>query len=217
MPESTLFISSGEIYGANPPFEVQEDFDAPIISSSSRSAYPESKLAAERILWHMGEEGATKPLVARLFHSFGPGLRDADGRSFGDFLWGAARGKNLELLSSGSAIRTFLYLEDAVAGLLTVLTKGTPGEAYNVGSKNPMEIAEFANLISRVAGVRVVCPSSRAEPLGGYLQSPSQVVVPSITKLSNLGWKQMIPIETGVKRSFDWIRRQTGGGLKWNI
>lgn len=213
MPESTLFISSGEVYGANPPLAVDEDFDGAVIPESPRAVYPESKLAAERLLWKMGEEGLTKPLVARLFHSFGPGLRDADGRSFGDFLWAAARGRDLELLSTGSAIRSFLYLEDAVAGLLTVLTKGRPGESYNIGSANPVAISEFADLVGRVAGVKVQYPSSLEVTKPGYVHSPNHVVVPSNKKISQLGWRQIVPLETGVRRSLLWIQKELRGGI----
>ena len=213
MPESTLFISSGEVYGANPPLAVDENFDGAVIPESLRAVYPESKLAAERLLWKMGEKGLTKPLVARLFHSFGPGLRDADGRSFGDFLWAAARGRDLELLSSGSAIRSFLYLEDAVAGLLTVLAKGIPGEVYNVGSGNPVAISEFAELVGRVAEVKVRYAPSSVPPHSDYVESPNQVVVPSNTKVSQLGWRQVVPLETGVRRSLLWIQKELGGSI----
>lgn len=211
MPESTLFISSGEVYGANPPLAVDEDFDRGVIPDSLRAVYPESKIAAEQLLWQMGEDGNTKPLVARLFHSFGPGLKDADGRSFGDFLWAAARGRNLELLSSGSAIRSFLYLEDAVAGLLTVITKGIPGQAYNVGSGDPVAICDFAELVGRVAGVEVRYAPSSVPTKGDYMHSPNQIVVPSNSKVSQLGWKQIIPVETGVRRTLDWIKRELEG------
>lgn len=213
MPESTLFISSGEVYGANPPLAVDEDFDRAVIPDSLRAVYPESKIAAEQLLWQMGEDGKTKPLVVRLFHSFGPGLKDADGRSFGDFLWAAARGRNLELLSSGSAIRSFLYLEDAVAGLLTVITKGIPGQAYNVGSGSPLAICDFAELVGRVAGVDVKYASSSVPTKGDYVQSPNRIVVPSNSKVSQLGWKQIIPVDTGVRRTLDWIKRELEGSI----
>ncbi len=208
MPRSTLQISSGEIYGSNPPRSVEETYSQAVIPASPRAVYPEAKIAAERLLAEMGANGSTSPFVARLFHAFGPGLRKDDGRSFGDFLWSAAGGTNLSLLSSGAAIRTFLYIEDAVAGLLTVLTKGTPGEAYNVGSNEPMAISDFADLVSRVAGVKVQYPSPSSKTRADFVHSPNQVIVPSIEKISKLGWRPMIPLETGVKRSLDWLARE---------
>lgn len=210
MPRSTMYISSGEVYGSSPPSSVEENFNEAAIPPSGRAVYPQTKIAAERLLWEMGVAGLTSPRVARLFHSFGPGLRRNDGRSFGDFLWSAASGRNVSLLSSGAAIRTFLYIEDAVAGILTVLTKGTAGEAYNIGSDKPMAVSEFADLVGRVAGVNVQYPSSSEESQVGYLHSPNQVIVPSIAKASQLGWSQMVPLEKGVKRTLDWIQKEFG-------
>jgi dTDP-glucose 4,6-dehydratase len=210
VPRVILYISSGEVYGSSPPRSVDEDYKGAVIPISTRAVYPEAKIATERLLLEMGGAGLTSPLIARLFHSFGPGLRMDDGRSFGDFLWSAARGRDLSLLTSGSAIRTLLYIEDAVAGLLTVLTKGSPGEAYNVGSDNSMVISEFADLVARVAQVKVQYPSSSEEPRAGYVPSPNQVIVPSIKKVSDLGWRQIVPLEIGVKRTLDWIQRELG-------
>jgi UDP-glucuronate decarboxylase len=210
MPRSTLYISSGEVYGSIPPRLVDEDYRQAVIPKSARAVYPEAKIAAELLLWDMGERGQTLPFVARLFHSFGPGLRRDDGRSFGDFLWSAASGKDILLLSSGSAIRTLLYIEDAVAGLLTILTKGTAGEAYNIGSDVPTSISEFAELVGRVAGVKVTYPSSADEPQVEYVQSPNQSIVPSNAKVSQLGWRQMVPLDTGVRRCLEWIKRELG-------
>ncbi len=210
MPRSTLYISSGEVYGSIPPRLVDEDYCQAVIPVSARAVYPEAKIASERLLWDMGARGKTLPFVARLFHSFGPGLRRDDGRSFGDFLWSAARKEDILLLSSGSAIRTLLYIEDAVAGLLTILTKGTAGEAYNIGSDVPMAISEFAELVGRIGGVKVAYPSTGHDPQVEYVQSPNQVIVPSNGKLCQLGWRQMVPIDIGVRRCLEWIKEELG-------
>ena len=212
MPRSTLFISSGEVYGSSPPRWVDENYKQPFIPPSSRAVYPEAKIASESLLWEMGADGSTSPFVARLFHSFGPGLKMDDGRSFGDFLWSAARGRDLSLMSSGASVRTLLYIEDAVAGLLTVLTKGNPGEPYNIGSNFPMSISEFAELVGQVSEVQVHYPSSSEKPKADYIHSPNHVIVPSIEKASSLGWKQMVRLDVGIRRTIDWIQRELRGG-----
>jgi nucleoside-diphosphate-sugar epimerase len=206
LPPSVLFISSGEVYGSSPPLYVDESYNSAVIPRSARSVYPEAKISTERLLQEMKRDGLTSPLIVRLFHSFGPGLRVNDGRSFGDFLWSAAHAENLSLLSSGSSIRTFLYIEDAVAGLLTVLTKGIPGEPYNIGSDKPMAISEFADLVARIAGVEVLYPATSLETRDDYVHSPNLMVVPSLEKAVNLGWRPMVELGKGVERTLDWIR-----------
>jgi nucleoside-diphosphate-sugar epimerase len=206
-PRATLFVSSGEVYGANPPVGVDEDFQKAFIPETKRDVYPKAKLAAEHALGEMWQLGYTTPFIARLFHTFGPGLREDDGRSFGDFLWSAARGKKVVLKTSGQALRTFLYLEDAIAGLLTVLTRGGGGEIYNVGSENPVSILDFAKVASNSAdvGIEILLNEEKMETL--VAPSPSSRIVPSCQKLRNLGWAQEISMEESISRTISWIKR----------
>ena len=208
MPETTLFVSSGEVYGAEPPEGVLETQKVEAILNGPRAVYPQAKIAAENLLIDLGGQGITNPLIARLFHSFGPGLRDDDGRSFGDFLWSAARRRDISMLSPGDAVRTFLYLEDAVAGLLAVLTEGLSGETYNVGSELPVTILEFANSVAQVSGVEVTRATDLDIAKRAYVSSPIASIIPSTKKLRDLGWSQEVALTEGIARSIDWLRRQ---------
>lgn len=208
VPRTTLFVSSGEVYGPNAELEIHETDNLGHVPSGPRSVYPQAKITAENLLRRMGEDGLTKPLVARLFHSFGPGLREEDGRSFGDFLWSAAQGRDIHMLSSGEAIRTFLYLEDAVAGLLAVLTEGVSGEAYNVGSELPVTIFGFASLVAEIAGVKITKSEDFDVLEGGYTHSPNSSIIPSNRKLRDLGWGHEVPLPEGINRSLEWILRE---------
>ena len=206
-PRTILFVSSGEVYGANPPIGVDEDFQKAFIPESKRDVYPKAKLAAEHLLGEMWRLGYTTPFIARLFHTFGPGLREDDGRSFGDFLWSAARGKQIMLKSSGQALRTFLYLEDATAGLLTILTRGSDGDIYNVGSENPVSILNFAKVASKLADVGIEIPLNEEGIETLVAPSPSSRIVPSCQKLRNLGWAQEVSMEESISRTISWIKR----------
>jgi nucleoside-diphosphate-sugar epimerase len=208
MPETTLFVSSGEVYGANMPEKVEESRELGEIFDSPRSVYPRAKIQTELLLKEMGRAGFTRPLIARLFHSYGPGVREGDGRSFADFLWSGARGNDIGMLSSGHSTRTFLYLEDAVAGLITVLTQGASGETYNVGSETPVTILDFATSVSEIANVKVVYSSWPEGQEADYVHSPNTSIIPSSKKLSGLGWSQEVSLREGIIRSLNWIRNE---------
>jgi nucleoside-diphosphate-sugar epimerase len=210
LPGVFLFISSGEVYGPDSPNYVQEDFVGAPAPESSRSVYPAAKLEAERRLLDLGDSDKTKSIVVRLFHSYGPGVRFDDGRSFADILWSGAQGKEIELRSIGSDVRTLMYLEDAAVGILTCLTKGSAQQVYNVGSDRPLSIKEFANEVGRLSNVSVRTKSLADVPLEqiGYVHSPNKSLVPSNNKLRNLGWSEEVTWEDGITRSLDWIRRE---------
>jgi nucleoside-diphosphate-sugar epimerase len=152
-PNETLLISSGEVYGTRPPNPVPESYVAQSLAVGIRESYPAAKLAAEKMLFEMGEQGLTNPKVIRLFHTYGPGMKVDDGRSFADFIWAAARGEGISLRSMGEDVRTFLYLEDAVAGIITVLLSGDRSGVYNLGSQEKLSIFEFASHVAHEAGV----------------------------------------------------------------
>jgi nucleoside-diphosphate-sugar epimerase len=204
-PAVSLLISSGEVYGAKPPSPVPETYEAEIQASGIRAAYPDAKLAAEKLILDSGKAGKTIPKIVRLFHTFGPGLKLNDGRSFSDFIWAGARGQSLILRSSGDAVRSFLYIEDAIAGILHVLLQGAGGGVYNLGSPKQLSILEYAELVALEAGVSVTKPKNQSE-VDGYIASPIHFLVPDTRKIMKLGWSNQVSPREGIRRTLKWAK-----------
>lgn len=53
----------------------------------------------------------------------------------------ALEGKSLPIYGKGDQIRDWLYVEDHARALYTVVTKGIPGETYNIGGHNEKKIS----------------------------------------------------------------------------
>src|SRR2546425_9400755 len=91
--------------------------------------------------------------VARPFNNYGPGLKIADRRVLPDFARDILAGRDIVMLSDGTAKRTFCYVADAVVGYYKILVKGRPGEAYNIGVETPeismCELAEKMAALGR--------------------------------------------------------------------
>ena len=215
MPKVTLFVSSGEVYGPNAPKGVVEDFIGNEIPDSPRAVYPIAKLAGESTLLQLFNNGLTLGYITRLFHTFGPGLRPDDGRSFSDFLWAAANGFPIQLRSSGEDVRTFLYVQDAISGLLTVLVKGVPGDIYNVGSDVPISIRDFAKMVGRAGGVQVQLGDMVSRLNSGYLHSPNKSIVPSNDKLGLLGWRPVVSLDVGISKTLDFMKTTLSQSRTW--
>ena len=147
--------------------------------------------------------------MARPFNNYGPGLKITDGRVIPDFARNILDGKDIVMLSDGSAQRTFCYVADAVVGYYKILVKGRPGEAYNVGVETPE--------------ISVIELASRAVALGKELFGYSGQVVrqesadkdylvdnpirrcPIITKArTELGYDPQVTIDEGLRRSLLW-------------
>lgn len=203
--QKVLFISAGEVYGPNSTSPISEDFIGHIDQLNPRSAYPIAKLDAERVVSELGENYSVKTNSVRLFHTFGPGVRRNDGRSFADFIWNATDNQVPKLRSKGQDIRTFLFLRDAVEGLLTILEKGQDKEKYNLGGSNPISILEFAKMISHLAGLEGQIEFS--DWGSAYNHSPNHNIYPDVSRLEKLGWKQEVGLDEMILRTLTWAKQ----------
>jgi len=204
--EKTLFISSGEVYGSEAPNPIDEEYKGIIDAKIARSSYPLAKLEAEEVGSQVCSELGADFRIARLFHSFGPGMRENDGRSFADFLWRAAEGAKPVLRSPGSDIRTFLYLEDTIIALLIVLLHDQTLGAINVGSEVPFSILEFAKRVSWLSGNQGDLEFDFEQT--HYIHSANKVIVPKTSRLCELGWRQEIDLDAAIIKTLAWIKRR---------
>lgn len=202
--KSFLFFSSGEVYGSQAGL-------SPIVNESSfgsvdplniRSCYAEGKRAGETLCacWHAQYGVPAK--VARISHTYGPGMDLQDGRVFADFVADVVHGRDIVMKSDGSARRPFCYLADATIAYFTVLLRGNSGEAYNVGTDVEHSVLELAETLCDLfpeRNCRVVRwqrgaddPYLASKTVGGHLD---------ISKIRGLGWEPTTDIRKGFTRT----------------
>ena len=199
-----LFVSTGEIYGENPAVEdgfTETDFGR-IDSMNPRSCYPESKRAAETLCASYARQYGVDAVVARLSYVYGPTLSDANTRADAQFLRWALAGENIVLKSPGTQVRSYTYVTDAIAGMLTILLRGGTGEAYNVASRlGTVSIRGYAEILAELAGVRVVFDIPSEQESRGY--SAVTRAVQRADKLEALGWRPTLDVKEGLRRTLE--------------
>jgi dTDP-glucose 4,6-dehydratase len=201
-----LYISSSEVYGtAGGDGALMESTPGTLDCAQPRACYGEGKRAGEAICVAWNAQHGAPAVIARPFHTYGPGLAEDDGRVFADFVHNAVRGENIHIRGDGLARRAFCYVSDAISGLFTVLLHGRPGEAYNVANPDgELSVRELAELIVSVAptpGLSVtVADGSHRE---GYMPSPLERLLPNTDKLSGLGWRAAVAPREGFRRTIE--------------
>lgn len=199
-----LFISSAEVYGKVEKSEIVETDYGYIDPMSLRACYGESKRMGENMCVAWFHQKSLPILVVRPFHTYGPGMELDDGRVYADFVKNIVELKNIALNSDGRAERAFCYLSDAVIGIITVLCKGKPGEAYNLGNpKATISIKELAYLVQGLFPERSTRVDFSQETPPGYLPSGIDCVRPNIEKLAELGWQANIGLEVGFRKTIE--------------
>jgi UDP-glucuronate decarboxylase len=212
-----LFFSTSEIYGdpdaANIP--TPETYRGLVSCTGPRACYDESKRFGETLCVNYARERGVHVTIARPFNNYGPGLRIDDRRVIPDFARDVLEGRDIVLLSDGSATRTFCYVADAVDGYYRILVDGQPGEPYNIGTDRP-EIS-MRSLAERVAamGERLTdyrgSVVARASDDRDYLTDNPNRRCPVIDKArEQLGYAPEVDLDDGLERALRWYIAERG-------
>lgn len=149
---SILYFSSGEVYGEpKTGTPIGENYLCSTDHLNQRSCYVEGKRICETICMNYFWEKNYPIKVARIFHTFGPGLNVNDGRVFSDFIRDGLVKKDIEIKGDQNLVRPFLYIKDATIMFFKILLLGKNGEVYNVSNdKNIISVGELAKTVCEV-------------------------------------------------------------------
>lgn len=201
-----LFMSSGAVYGHGESEKPIGESDFGVSDTLDVSAcYGESKRMAETLCADYHRQHGVATLIARISHTYGPGISLDDGRSFADFVADALAGRDIVLNSDGSGSRPFCYVSDATAAFLILLLRGEAGNAYNVGLDQETTILELARLIARLsptAGLQVRHLPPQETSRQALFRSGGHF---DISKMAVLGWQPSILPESGFERTLRYF------------
>lgn len=200
---SFVYLSTMEVYGCPSTDEkIVENHATNLDTMSARSSYPESKRACENLCSAFASQYGVPAKVVRLTQTFGPGVNYDDGRVFAEFARCVIEGRNIVLHTKGETKRCYLYTEDAVSAILTVLEKGGVSEAYNAANEytycSVYEMAKLAAGLSPDKKTEVIIEEADAEEIRKRGFAPTLKMNLDTSKLQSLGWKP----ETGLEEMF---------------
>lgn len=205
-----VYLSSMEEYGipCGTDTVMTEDKCGYIDHLSVRSCYPESKRMCECYCASFAAQYGTNVFIVRLAQTFGAGVPISDNRVFMQFARSVIHKKNIILHTLGKSMSNFCYVSDAVEGILTVLLKGSSGEAYNVcNDGETRSIANIAELVAeKIAGgtIQVVYDIPESSLKYGY--APDVTMQLCSDKLKALGWTPMISMQEAYERLIEYIK-----------
>lgn len=181
-----IMTSSGAVYGIQPPDleYIPETFPCNPITE-----YGKAKLIAEQMCIDSGA------IIPRCFAFVGPYLNKNIHFAIGNFMRDCLNNKDIIIQGDGTPYRSYLYADDLVEWLFTLLVLGKNGVAYNVGSQNAISIYELAQKVRTTLKVsnqiRILTPISENKKPERY--------VPSTAKIQKeLNVKQTVNLEEAI-------------------
>ena len=191
-----LFVSSGAVYGTQPPEleQIPETYPCNPIT-----AYGKGKLDAENLcITH-----SIPVVIARCFAFVGPYLPLNAHFAIGNFIGNCLRNEPIIIKGDGTPLRSYMYATDLAEWLLTLLVKGKENEIYNVGSDQSISITDLAKKVREISG-------TNNEIIIKQKTNPSKLparYIPNIKKANhNLGLQINSDLKTSVLKTFDFYK-----------
>jgi len=203
-----LLTSSGAVYGKQPSdlTHIPEDYPGAPDPLDPRSAYGIGKRTAEQLCALYQKHYGVSSTIARCFAFVGPYLPLDIHFAIGNFLRDVMNGGSIVIKGDGTPYRSYLYAADLAIWLCTILLRGTPGRAYNVGSEESISIAEVAKRV-----VRSVSSNVKIEIQGRKQKNQTlERYVPSTQKaITELNLRQTIDLDQAIQHTVQFLKSKT--------
>jgi dTDP-glucose 4,6-dehydratase len=190
-----LQVSTDEVYGSITEGSFTER--SPLDPSSPYSA---TKAGGDLLVSAHAHTYGVEALICRGSNNYGP--RQYPEKLIPLCVLNALHGDPLPVYGDGRQVRNWLYVEDFCRAIHTVLLRGRPGEAYNVGGPDEWENLEVVRRVLELTG--------RDESLIEHVRDrpghDRRYSLSSDKLRSELGWEPQVRFAEGLERTVGWYR-----------
>ena len=116
--------------------------------------------------------------------------------------------KPLPVYGTGENVRDWLHVDDHAQALAAVLTRGSPGQSYNIGGHNERSNLSVVQTIADILDdVRPLASGPRRQLITFVGDRPGhdlRYAIDATKAESELGWKPRYVFEMGLRETVDW-------------
>jgi dTDP-glucose 4,6-dehydratase len=192
-----LLASTSEVYGDPEVHPQQEEYWGNVNPVGPRGVYDEAKRYSEAMTMAYHRQQGVDTHIVRIFNTYGPRMRQHDGRAIPTFIRQALEGKPITVFGDGSQTRSFCYVDDLIEGIVR-LAMSDFHMPVNIGNPDEMTLLELAERVQRLTGT-----TSEIVYEGLPVDDP-KVRQPDITRAREvLGWEPKVSLDEGLRRTLD--------------
>ena len=206
-------ISTDEVYG---DLGDTDDFFNENTPYDPSSPYSASKAASDHLVRAWSRTFKLPVLITNCSNNYGP--YHFPEKLIPHVIIKALNGETIPVYGDGSQIRDWLYVDDHVEALLTVLKKGSVGDTYNIGGNNEKKNIDVVNTICDI--LDEIASSRRSNEIKSYKDlitfvkdrpgHDKRYAIDSSKIQRDLGWKPKETFESGIRKTIHWyLENQT--------
>ena len=197
--ERLVHISSCEVYGTAQYVPMNETH--PMVA---HSPYAASKIAAEKLVESFILSYNLPAVVIRPFNTYGP--RQST-RAIIPSIIVQALSQPVINVGNLSPTRDFIYVDDTVTGLIcTAEVDKAVGEIINLGTNTEISIDDLVKTILKMLNQEQKKLLQSTERLRPGKAEVYCLLADNRKAKKMLGWSPTIGLETGLKKTIDWIK-----------
>lgn len=167
--------------------------------------YGWEKLYAERMAMAYGGRSGMVVRIARFQNCYGPegtwtGGREKAPAAICRKVAEAVDGGEVEVWGDGTAVRSYIYVDDIVDGIVRLTHSDLEGPV-NIGSPEYVSVDHLVETVAAIAGKRL-----RIRHVDGQVGVQSRNF--SNTRIESLGWRSQWSLRRGLEHTYPWIASQ---------
>lgn len=203
-----IHVSTDEVYGE--PLSNTRMNENTILCPTN--PYSASKAAAEMIVNAYLKSYNLPIIISRGNNVYGP--RQYPEKLIPRFINLLKHNKRCTIHGNGSALRSYVYIDDVSSAFETILEKGVIGEIYNIHSPYEYSVLEVSKELIKLI--------HKSDNYYNYIKFVEDRIYNdyryhiSGDKLLSLGWKPIVSFVDGLKKTIEWYQEHESS-QHWNI
>lgn len=196
------FISTDEVYGSLP----ESGYFNEMSNYAPNSPYSASKASADHFVRAYGVTYRMPCIISHCSNNYGEFQYPE--KLIPLCIGNIINNKALPIYGDGKQVRDWLYVQDHVQAIDTILHNGKTGETYNIGGCNEWANIDLIKLLCQIMDKKLGRETGSSEKLITFVKDrpghDTRYAIDASKLIRKLGWKPSIDFEQCLIKTIDW-------------
>ncbi len=175
-----------------------------------RSPYSASKASSDHFVRAFGETYGLPYIISNCSNNYGPGQYSE--KLIPTVIASVLSGKPIPVYGTGSNVRDWLYVEDHVNAIDTILHQGTTMETYCIGGDSELSNLELVHLLIDEIDRQLGKPEGHSTELISFVEDRKghdfRYAIDHSKLTKDLNWRPTTSLQEGLKTTVSWYLKR---------